>query len=180
MLEVTKLKVSGHARKRYGERINEHGVKAIDYFKRVLPLSEYIGKIIGDDNKIADCYLYENKKIIVRGNEVISVVIPNHEAGSHRKNIQRKLAKVFKTELKKLIKNESKHERYILELKMESEIEIAELKYKMYKAKSLSTKLACQSRITAIQQTIYQYEQELKDLYKEKSYISSRLAESYN
>lgn len=179
-MDLANLKVSSHARKRYGERINKHGTKAIDYFKEILPLSNPVGKIIGDDNRLADCYLYENKKIIVRNNEVVTIVIPKHNSSENRKKIQHKLCKVYRSELNRLIRDENKQRKYLIDLKMLSEIEIAELNYKIYKSRSPSVKLACQSRIVAIKQTIQQYEIDLKELYKEKSYISSRLAESHN
>lgn len=166
------IKISDHAKKRFKQRVKSENVSIRDFCRNAVLDGEYIGLIIGDDGNLAHCYLYKDYKVLIADYTVVSIV-PKNKTSDSCKNIKSKLHNVYKVELNKLIRKSKSYEKYILELKLEAEIEIAELNYRIHKTKSPSIKMVCEARIIAIKESIKEYEEELHEMYKSKSQISN-------
>lgn len=163
--------LSSHALKRIRERsanANITNKKAFEYCMKIIRDGEYLGKTMCSEDKLSDTYIYKKERLCVRDKEIITYI---STARSPYEPIKEKILKTYKAELNRLRKASQTRERYLDNLKMESEVEIAEMKLRIHRARTEATKLSCQARIKAIEISLNEYEAELKEIYKNKSIV---------
>lgn len=91
------------------------------------------------------------------------------------KPIQNKVFELIHKEIRKLERKENARIRYLNSLTYDCQVEIAELNRRIFRTKSITVKQSCEARIAAINHTIKEYQQEIKEIQDEKRRISRAL-----
>ncbi|MBG9736467.1 hypothetical protein [Paenibacillus alvei] len=165
-----KITVSSHA---IDEAVKDFRVNrkvADEWIRSNLRKARFIADIVSDELKPRRLYGFQRIAFIleVDRNHVITVH-PRHHSVTE---LKRKIEAIVFRELRKAQRLESVTERKHRLTKAELNVERAQLLLKIERARSESTKLACNARINAIDEYIAQLDAEFTKILKEKSAIA--------
>ncbi|QNR65364.1 hypothetical protein IAQ67_15830 [Paenibacillus peoriae] len=151
---------------------------ATDYVKKLLRSSEYIGLISDRDGVDADFYVYNNEiAILIRPNTTLVATIYSIDRDNRQSiGFRDKVIDLYKKELRKTHRLEFARRRKSEILEAKNEAEIAALKFKRITTRSENVKKECNNKIAKLQNEIWNYKKEIKDLQTQKRNIAFAIA----
>jgi hypothetical protein len=171
-LDVTQIKFSNHAIMRAKERFNMHQKDAIPYFRSILKQSKYIGVIEDSDNNRSG-QLFAYKRMAIHLSMDCKTVLTVYKADTVTyEPLKDKVLELHKKRFNHCTITERAKQKRLEQLKLESEVEIAECKLRQYKTKSTAVRNACEARILAIKQSLLEYQHDIEELQSEKRRIA--------
>lgn len=182
VVDLTKVRITSHAYKRYLERFNtkkdkrnlEHVTQAV---RCALGASQYVGRERSEEGNegylfVAKNYNGGDMKIILSDDLQNVITIMKHQDAKLSKPVeeavttiytplQAKINELYAKEYRKLERLERKLEKQSISAEYELNYEIAALKLRMFKTKSEAVKLSCRARITVLEQELQRMKQEV-------------------
>ncbi|QSF43483.1 hypothetical protein [Paenibacillus tianjinensis] len=204
-LDFKTLEIDDHAVRRVEERFKRKGRnEALNYCKCLLGQSRYIGETTCERGNRAHMFVAPNKvaiyltldyheiKTIMKVNDKPFLIYDNDKDVNAEENdktentstelfssdnpLQEKLIKLYQVEFRKIGRVETKVSREVNEEKLKLDIEISELKYRLYKSRSAKVKNQCEKRIEEVQSVIIKNNLRLKKVEDDKRKIAKALA----
>lgn len=165
-----KITVSQHA---IDEAVKDFRVNrklAEEWIRSNLRKARFIAAVVGEDGKSVRLFGSQRIAFVLDANENhVITVYPRHHVTP---TLRQKVETIVFRELRKVERLESVTERKHRLLKAEMNVERAQLHLKMERARSESTKLACQARINAIDAYFEQLDEEFGRIRKDKAVIA--------
>lgn len=183
IINFSTLSIDDHAVKRAKERFGKTDKNsAMQFCKCALGRAKYIGETTCEkghrshmfsDNKIAIILSLDLNKIVT----VYKVKDREYIVKTEQDNpLHKKLTRIYEVEFRKHDRLEKSKERLLEKAKIEFGIEIATLKHRSYKTRSISVRNACVARINAISSYIGEFESQLKEVQDNKRKIAKAMA----
>jgi hypothetical protein len=170
-VDVKNLKFTDHALQRAKERFNKNGKDAQSYFRSVLEKAKYVGVI--EDEHSHPCQLFAFNKIAIILSIDFKRVVTVYKADTVTYDpLKDKVLELHKKKFNHYSIKERALQKRLDQLKLESQVEIAQCKLRKYKTKSDAVKIACDARIKAIEQTIQEYILDIQNLQTEKRRVA--------
>lgn len=145
---------------------------AEEWVRSTFRKSRFIANIISAEGKPCRLFGHHRIALVLDATEnVVITVYPRHPNNSVT-SITRKVDEMLARELRRAERKETRLERIIRLTKAELTVEIAQLELRLLRARSESTKLACQARINAINEYFAQLDADLLATKKEKSAVA--------
>lgn len=181
MIEIKNIELTTHAFERVQERFEDYGKNkkmATDYVKKLLRSSEYIGLISDRDGVDADFYVYNNEiAILIRPNTTLVATIYSIDRDNRQSiGFRDKVVDLYKKELRKTHRLEMARRRKVEFIEAKNEAEIAILKFKRLTTRSENVKKECNNKIAKLQNEIWNYKKEIKDIQTQKRNIAFAIA----
>lgn len=176
-MNVEQLKFTNHALKRIKERFNlkENSRQAIlNYCKGQLRHAKRIGIVVSDDGKEAVLYAIGRQAYYLTPDETEVITVMRHEKITYNP-IKDKIKVISERELRKLDRKEKSKCKYLELVMLEADLELSELKYRLYKTRSKAVKMACQARIKALEMRLQELKDEINQIKKEKTKIAKSM-----
>ncbi|MFD0587623.1 hypothetical protein ACFQZE_06385 [Paenibacillus sp. GCM10027627] len=182
-LNFQKIKISPHADLRFTQRLRAKSLEEkLQICKCILGNAKYYGLTTCDKGKRG--HMFADVKMTIILHEDLETIVTVYETKSKQYIVQTepenplhdKLKNLYETELRRYERTEQSKSRKLERLKLEIEIEKAELKYKIYKTKSHSVKNSCTARLHAINNYIHDHEKEIKKIQNDKRKIARAMA----
>lgn len=169
------IKISDHATKQtmIREHLKDEGL-ANSFLKNTLLISKPIGETFDENGKPAILFAKKNKGIYLSPDlTTIVTFIPQEKTYS---SVKTKVVQFLEKEVKKLDRIEKRKVKEFTELKLVTNIEIAELEYEIHKrSKDKAFVNAATARINAIRQSISEYHEEILNIQREKTHTSKSI-----
>lgn len=169
---ISNINFSDHSFVRIGERLNIKDTKqAKGTIKSMLKKAKCIGLVTDEEGRESVLYAHGRTGIHISPdlNKVITVIRQDVVSFEPIKN---KMTELLEKEIRKLTRKENARVRQLTELKYEAKCEVAELELRSFRSRSQSVKMACQSRIKAIEISLEQLEQEITEIRNLKRQVS--------
>lgn len=176
-MNVEQLKITNHALKRVKERFNlKDGSKQaiLNYCKGQLKHAKRIGIVISEDGKEAVLYAIGRQGYYLSLDETEIITVMRHEKITCD-TIKDKIKEISERELRKLDRKEKSKRKYLELAILEANLELSELKYRLYKTRSKAVKMACQARIKALEMRLQELKDEINQIKKEKTKIAKSM-----
>lgn len=171
-VDVTQVKFSNHAIMRAKERFNKNQKEAIPYFRSVLKQAKYIGVIEDSDNNRSG-QLFAYKRMAIHLSMDCKTVLTVYKADTVTyEPLKDKVMELHKKKFNHCVIKERAKQKRLEQLKLESEVEIAECKLRQHKTRSIAVKNACAARINAIKQSLVEYQHEIDEIQIEKRRVA--------
>ena len=174
-LNVNNLKVSDHCIKRARERLNWKNLNdthILGNLRAMLRKSIYIGKIVTEEErKISYMFANDRRAIYLSENLEFIVTVIVHDVVTYAP-LKDELLKSHQKEMRKITRKEKAKLKKLDDLKHDCAIEVAILKRRLKRTRSENVKQVCKTRIKAINKTIEDYENEIKQIQNEKRHIA--------
>lgn len=173
---LKKVKISTHATQRAIERLKVKDMStANSKIKTLLRDAECIGEVKKNDKDKSILFAKDNVGIYLTTDlTVIKTVLPHYD-NTDTRFVKSKISTFLQKELNKLNRLEKRKVNYLKELKLVTNIEIAELEYEIHKSKDSVFKNVAMARIEAIKQSIQEYSEELNEIKVQSKQMSKSL-----
>lgn len=173
------ISLSEHAYMRTKERLNlsntskEHALNAV---KSLLSRATYIGEQKcerGEKSYMYTCdgfaiYLGLDMKTV---KSIVKITVKGHYT-----KLEPKIKELYDKELRKKGREERAKNRKMEHLKIKSELEIAQLRYRKFRTRSHNVKIDCENKIRSIEENIKSQEEELSEVQKDIRKLTQVLA----
>ena len=165
--------ISQHALDRAVERFGIRRNIADNWIRTNLNKAKFISETISEDGNPARLFAHDRIVFILEAveNRVITIYKPTAPT-----SISGKIAKLLNRELSRFESEERKIERRNTLYKAEIEIEVAELKLRLLRARSESKKMALKARILALTEHISDLDNEIIEVKREKTAVARGVA----
>lgn len=176
-LEMKKVRISPHAFERVAERFNiKEKEQAVTFVKSRLANSRYIGVVADKEGDMSHMYTYERVAIYI--NLELSAVksVVELDTHGHYNGLKDKIVKMYEKEFRKFDRVERSRLKLLEYIKVKSEADIAILKYKKYKTRSIHIKEDCDIMIINLNNEIVKLENEIKHIQLNKREIARAIA----
>jgi hypothetical protein len=171
-LDIKSVKMSDHAIKRANQRFNIDSKRALSYFRSVLEKANYVG-IIEDSENNKPGQLFAYNRIAIHLSMDCKTILTVYKADTVTYDpLKNKVLELHKKKFNHCTIKERALQKRLDQLKLESQVEIAQCKLRKYKTKSQAVKLACDARIKAIEISIQEYILDIQNLQTEKRRIA--------
>jgi hypothetical protein len=158
------VQMTDHAYQRAVERFNmaeDNKKHILNYFKSILKDARLIGEVICEKGNKS--ILYANRRIaIYLSPDLKKIYTVNKFESVTYEPIKNIVSEILAKEIRKLTRVENARVKKLELIKVESEVDIAELRCRAFKTKSPSVKVACKARIKAIEEYIDELENEIQ------------------
>lgn len=179
-IKVSDIRVSDHAYERSIERFSLQYTKKDEvekYLHKHLAEAEYIGRVRSTDGNEGEMFV-KDKFCFQLSPDSLDTIITVVKIENKMKQIpaQEKVKRLIFKEFRKLHRTECARIRQLNEYKLESEVEISNLKLRKYRTKSDAVKMSCTARIKAVQMRLNELESEIDTLRDSKRKTAYALA----
>lgn len=164
------LKISSHAVKRSIERFNrKDATDAFNYCKCLLGSAKYMGLSVCEfGNK---SHLYQAGRVAIHLDINLSEIVTLYQIDKKTYipeeipfPLKNKLVKLYEVEINKYKRQENRMNKQLEEMKLNLNLEIAQLQLKIHRTKSAAVKNSCLARIKAISEYLMENELEIKSV----------------
>jgi hypothetical protein len=170
--DALSVNFSKHALQRAKERFKMNPKEAMPYFQSVLKEAKYIG-VIEDSENHRSGQLFAYKRIAIHLSMDYKTVLTVYKADTLTYDpLKDKILELHKKKFNHYSIKERALQKRLDQLKLESQVEIAQCKLRKYKSRSEAVKMACDARIKAIEQTIQEYIHDIENLQTEKRRVA--------
>lgn len=176
-LEMKKVRLSTHAFERVAERFNiKEKEQAVTFVKSRLANSKYIGVVADKEGEMSHMYTYE--KVAIYVNLELSAVksVVELDTHGHYNGLKDKIVKMYEKEFRKCDRVERSRLKLLEYIKVKSEADIAMLKYRKYKTRSIHIKTECDNTIISLSDNLVKLQDEIKQIQLNKREIARAIA----
>ncbi|WEG18679.1 hypothetical protein PQ478_09380 [Alkalihalophilus pseudofirmus] len=178
-LNVKSIGLSRHAIERARQRVdswkNANDSIIIGNIRALLKRAEFIGESVCEEKgNISLLYAVDRIGIYLSTDKKEVITVIKKETVTY-KPLRDKMLELHKKEFRKLHRKECARRKRLEGLLLDCEVEIAELKRRKFKTRSQAVRNACDCRISAIQLSIQEYEDEIKAIQDEKRRVGKSL-----
>jgi hypothetical protein len=171
-IDVSQVTMSQHAIKRAKERFNIEPKRASSYFRSVLEKAKYVG-VIEDSENHKSGRLFAFNRIAIHLSMDCKTIMTVYKADTVTYDpLKDKVLELHKKKFNHCVITERAKQKRLEQLKLESEVEIAQCQLRGYKTKSIAVKNACEARILAIKQSLVEYQHEIDEIQVEKRRVA--------
>jgi gamma-glutamylcyclotransferase (GGCT)/AIG2-like uncharacterized protein YtfP len=170
------IKMSTHANSRANQRFNLSKTEALECFRDTLKKARYLGVV--SDKYGSEGKLYTiNKIAIITTLDLaeIKTVYRREDVTIKYEPIRKKMCEFHDKELRKLNRRESSMVKKLELLKLETQVEIAQLNLRLHKTRSQAVKNVCKARANAINERIHEIESEINQIRKDRNTITKSI-----
>jgi hypothetical protein len=171
-IEVSQVTMSQHAIKRAKERFKIEPKGATAYFRSVLEKAKYVG-IIEDSENHRSGRLFAYNRIAIHLSMDCKTMMTVYKADTVTYDpLKDKILELHKKKFNHCVITERAKQKRLEQLKLESEVEIAQCKLRQHKTRSEAVRLACEARVQAIKQSLVEYQHEIDEIQVEKRRVA--------
>lgn len=170
-VDVSKVVLSSHAQMRSKERFKMNPKEALPYFRSQLERAKYVG-VIEDSETNKPSHLFAKDRIAIFLSLDCKTILTIYKCESVTYDpLKNKVLELHRKRYNRYCITEKARTKRLEQLKLESDIEVAECKLRIHKTKSEVVMKVCEARIAAIKQSLTEYQQEIEQLKSEKRRI---------
>jgi DNA integrity scanning protein DisA with diadenylate cyclase activity len=169
-----KFQLTKHAQERIAQRFGITGeTEAVNWINHIMEHAKFVANTVDETGQEARMFAHKGKSILLDKNKnLVLTVFKPRRVIEIRKKVTKFLEKEMEKNQNKIRAEVRKLERYQAEL----ELEKAQLKLELLRARSLPKQLAIQARINAIQSRIDELPREIHEIKRRGTKLSEGVA----